>query len=232
MIACTDILGNEGRHGLHQGAGDQHCKVDNFTGDTIAGGGFQAEAVDKGAEGEERKLGQKFLQGERKSDGLETLLHWELKPEDPLLPMWKGSCFLKQHDNHRKDNADRLCKYGCKCCGPTASMCRPATKTRSPTMLTIHATKHEQERRFAVAKSAEDRRQKVVGDDEENTCCRRYEHNLWSESTASAGACMSTEMGRAKKTIAANSADRKQCEYNRRAADDRSRSVPGFFSPR
>lgn len=68
QIACTDILGNEGRHGLHQGAGDQHCKVDNFTGDTIAGGGFQAEAVDKGAEGEERNLGQKFLQGEGKSD--------------------------------------------------------------------------------------------------------------------------------------------------------------------
>ena len=68
QIACTDILGNEGRHGLHQGAGDQHCKVDNFAGDTIAGGGFQAEAVDKGAEGEERNLRQKFLQGERKSD--------------------------------------------------------------------------------------------------------------------------------------------------------------------
>ena len=62
------ILGNEGCHGLHQGAGDQHCKVDDFAGDTIAGGSFQTEAVDKGAEGEKRNLGQKFLQGEGKSD--------------------------------------------------------------------------------------------------------------------------------------------------------------------
>ena len=42
--------------------------IAKFAGDTIAGGGFQAEAVDKGAEGEERNLGQKFLQGERKTD--------------------------------------------------------------------------------------------------------------------------------------------------------------------
>ena len=68
QIACTDDSGKRRTPWTASGSWDQHCKVDNFTGDTIAGGGFQAEAVDKGAEGEERNLGQKFLQGERKSD--------------------------------------------------------------------------------------------------------------------------------------------------------------------
>ena len=87
----------------------------------------------------------------------------------------------------------------------------------------------EQERRFAVAKSAENRRQKVVGDDEEKYRCRRYEHNFVVRVTASAGACMSTEMGRAKENHRCEQADRKQCEYNRRAADDGA-DLFGFFS--
>ena len=74
QIACTDILGNEGRHGLHQGAGDQHCKVDDFAGDTIAGGSFQAEAVDKGAEGENETWVRNSCRA-RGSPMLKNLLH-------------------------------------------------------------------------------------------------------------------------------------------------------------
>ena len=87
---------------------------------------------------------------------------------------------LFEKNNHRKDNADRLCKYGCKCC---ARCVHVQTGNQNEVADDVDDTcdEDEQERRFAVAKSAENRRQKVVGDDEEKYRCRRYEHNLWSE---------------------------------------------------
>ena len=77
----------------------------------------------------------------------------------------------------------------------------------------------EQERRFAVAKSAENRRQQVVGDDEENPAAA--DTNI----TCRQSDCFSRSLheyrdGAGKENHSCEQADRKQCEYNRRAADD------------
>ena len=68
FISSSHILGNEGRHRLHQGAWDQHGKVDNLTGYTVARGRLQSQAVDKCTQGQERHLGQELLHGQWKSN--------------------------------------------------------------------------------------------------------------------------------------------------------------------
>ena len=55
------ILGDKGRHSLHQGAGQQHNKADNLISHSISGRCFQSKTVDKCAEGQERKLCQDLL---------------------------------------------------------------------------------------------------------------------------------------------------------------------------
>ena len=40
LLARAHVLGDEGGHGLHQGAGDEHGKIDNFAGDAVTGGSF------------------------------------------------------------------------------------------------------------------------------------------------------------------------------------------------
>ena len=75
---------------------------------------------------------------------------------------------LFEKNNHRKDNADRLCKYGCKCCARCVHV-QAGNQNEVADDVDDTCDEDEQERRFAVAKSAENRRQKVVGDDEENT---------------------------------------------------------------
>ena len=77
----------------------------------------------------------------------------------------------------------------------------------------------EQERRLAVAKSTENCRQQIVGDDEENTAAA--DTNI----TCGQSDCFSRSLheyrdGAGKENHRCEQADRKQCEYNRRAADD------------
>ena len=125
---------------------------------------------------------------------------------------------LLEKNNHRKDDADRLCKYGCKCC---ARCVHVQTGNQNEVADDVDDTcdEDEQERRFAVAKSAENRRQKVVGDDEENPAAA--DTNI----TCRQSDCFSRSLheyrdGTGKENHRCEQADRKQCEYNRRAADD------------
>ena len=125
---------------------------------------------------------------------------------------------LFEKNNHRKDNADRLCKYGCKCCARCVHV-QAGNQNEVADDVDDTCDEDEQERRFAVAKSAENRRQKVVGDDEENTAAA--DTNI----TCGQSDCFSRSLheyrdGAGKENHRCEQADRKQCEYNRRAADD------------
>lgn len=60
-VASAHILRDEGSHGLHQSAGNQHGEVDDLAGHAVAGRGFQSQAVDEGAQGKEGNLCQSFL---------------------------------------------------------------------------------------------------------------------------------------------------------------------------
>ena len=146
---------------------------------------------------------------------LKNLLHWELKPRS-LLPMWKGSCFLKRITT---------AKTTLTACANTVANAAPAASMQTGNQNEVAddvddtCDEDEQERRFAVAKSAENRRQQVVGDDEENTAAA--DTNI----TCRQSDCFSRSLheyrdGAGKESHRCEQADRKQRENNRRAADD------------
>ena len=137
---------------------------------------------------------------------LKNLLHWELKPKIVFANVEGQLLFEK--NNHRKDNADRLCKYGCKCCARCVHV-QAGNQNEVADDVDDTCDEDEQERRFAVAKSAENRRQQVVGDDEENTAAADTNITCGQSRLLQSGACMRTEMGRAKHTITDEQADRK-----------------------
>ena len=67
-IARPHILRHEGRHRLHEGAGDQHGKVDDLAGYAVAGGSLQPQTIHKRAQRQEGQLRQTFLQGQGQAD--------------------------------------------------------------------------------------------------------------------------------------------------------------------
>lgn len=75
-VACSNILRDKGGHGLHQGTGHQHGKVDDLAGHTVPGGSLQPQAVDKGAQSQEGELGQKFLESQGQTDGKKFAALW------------------------------------------------------------------------------------------------------------------------------------------------------------
>ena len=136
MLACADVLGDEGSHGLHQGAGDQHGEIDDLAGHAVAGGSLQTQAVDKGTKGQKRELGQKLLQRQRQADG-QKLFALEVQPEVRLSD-GKGRSFFSSMITAQTTLT--ACAATVAMAAPTASRWNPATRTRSPMMLTTQAT--------------------------------------------------------------------------------------------
>ena len=71
FLSGAHVLGDEGRHGLRQGAGNQHGEIDNLAGHAVSGGRREAERVDKCADGDEGQLRHEFLKRQRRSDAQE-----------------------------------------------------------------------------------------------------------------------------------------------------------------
>lgn len=92
LITGTYILGYKGSHGLHKGAGDQHGKIDNFTGDTVSGRCRQPQSVDKGTQCQKGKLGQEFLRA-RGRPMPRNFRHWGFRRKSSRR-MVKGIFFL------------------------------------------------------------------------------------------------------------------------------------------
>ena len=164
-VARTHILRHKRSHRLHQRAGDQHGKVNDLAGNAIAGGCSQTQAVDKGAERQERKLGQKFLQGQRQTDLQEfPALYVEAKIR---LFDGKREIFLHQHYNG-EHHADSLCQHRCR--RSTGSIhLEPGHQQQVARNVDNAGHQHEQQRGFAVAQTAEDGGHQVVCHNKENT---------------------------------------------------------------
>ena len=156
--------GDEGSHGLHQGAGDQHGEIDDLAGHAVAGGSLQTQTVDEGAEGQEGKLGQELLQCQRQADAQE-LAALGVQTEIGLVE-GEGQVLLQQH-HHGADHADGLRKDGGH--GRTGGVQMQTGHQNQVADDVAHAGhQHEKQGRLAVAQPAEDGGQQVIGHDEED----------------------------------------------------------------
>ena len=108
-LSRTDVLRDEGGHGLHEGARHEHREVDKLAGDAVAGGGLETETVDEGTECEEGELRQALLHRERDTDG-QKLFTLRVETEVALLQPKRKLLF--QQDDEGADDADRLREDG------------------------------------------------------------------------------------------------------------------------
>ena len=163
-VACADVLRHERRHRLHQCARHEHDEVDDFARDAVAGGRRQTQTVDERAQREEGQLRQEFLKRERQTDGQKAAAL--LVQADVALRDGERQVLAEQ-DNGRTHDADRLREHGCDCRARRVQM---QTGNQNEVARHVHQTRHEheQQRRTAVAQTAEHRREQVVRDDEPN----------------------------------------------------------------
>ena len=86
FVAGADILRDERGHRLHQRAGDEHGEVDDLAGHAVAGGRFQTQTVDEGAERQKGNLRQKLLQSQRQAN-VQELAALEVETEISLFEL-------------------------------------------------------------------------------------------------------------------------------------------------
>ena len=163
-IAGAHILRHERRHGLHEGAGDQHGEVDDLAGHAVPGGSLQAQAIHKGAQRQEGQLRQALLQSQRQADGQEFTA---LGIQPDIFSAEGKRKLLFQEQYHRADHADGLRNdrgEGCARCVHS----EPGYQQQIPENVDHTGHQDEQKRRSAVAQSPENGGEHVVGNDEEN----------------------------------------------------------------
>ena len=225
MLACADVLGDEGSHGLHQGAGDQHGEIDDLAGHAVAGGSLQTQAVDKGTESQKRELGQKLLQRQRQADG-QKLFALEVQPEVRLFD-GKGQIFFQQHDNSA-DHADSLCGHGGN--GGTDSIqMEPGHQDQVADDVDHAGHQHKDQGRSAVAQAAEEGREHIVGYDEEDACTADA-HIAGGQVKGLGRGLHQAGNGPCQKHQNPEQHSGQKGEYNRRAADDRADEFVFLFA--
>ena len=163
-IAGAHILRHEGRHGLHEGAGDQHGEVDDLAGHAVPGGSLQAQAIHKGAQRQEGQLRQALLQRQGQADGQEFAA---LGIQTDIFSAEGERKLLLQKQYHRADHADGLRNDR----GQGRARCvhsEPGYQQQIPENVDHTGHQDEQKRRPAVAQSPENGGEHVVGNDEEN----------------------------------------------------------------
>ena len=225
MLACADVLGDEGSHGLHQGAGNQHGEIDDLAGHAIAGGSLQTQAVDKGAEGQKRELGQKLLQCQRQADG-QKLFALEVQPEVRLFD-GKGQIFFQQHDNGA-DHADSLCGHGGN--GGTGSIqMEPGHQDQVADDVDHAGHQHEDQGRSAVTQAAEEGREHIVCHDEKDACAADA-HIAGGQVKGLDRGLHQAGNGSCQKHQHSEQHSGQKGEHHRRAADDRADELVLFFA--
>ena len=164
FIASTHVLGHKGCHGLHQRTGDQHGKINDLARHTVAGRCLQPQPVDEGAERQKGKLGQKLLQSQRQTDAQKFFalgVQLEIRAMD-----FEGQLLLQQHCDCT-DYADGLCCYRSN--GGTGSI-QMKTSHQHQIANNIHNARHQHkdQRRAAVAQTAEKSREHIIGYNKED----------------------------------------------------------------
>ena len=151
----------------------------------------------------------------------------EIEAESPARVMANGSFFLASSSD-REHHADRLRQH--RRDGRTSGVHAEARHQDEVARDVDDAGhQHKKQRRAAVAKAAEDGGEQVIGDDEEDPAAADA-HIAWSSGRRPPpGACIRTEIGRAKPTQQDKHPHGENGEHDRRTAEDSRRSAPAVF---
>ena len=101
----THILGHKRSHALDQRGGNQHDKGIDLLGDAVTVGSIQTQPVHKGADCQERYIGQQILQGQGNADFAERA---NLAAKADVPEGEPEGQLLSADNDQRKDNTDGL----------------------------------------------------------------------------------------------------------------------------
>lgn len=109
LLPGANIHGDKSCHGLHQGTRQQHGKINDFAGDSVAGGCLEIQPVDESTDDYKGDLREKIHESHRDAYPQNSP---RFLVEAEVLPVNVKSCVLLSEHDKGADHADRLRQHG------------------------------------------------------------------------------------------------------------------------